>query len=67
MTEDWITTKEAAQITGYHEEYLRTLIRDGKVKGQKFGPIWQVSKRSLLDYLGRAKKSLDKRHGPKND
>ena len=67
MAENWITTKETAQITGYHEEYLRTLIRDGKVKGQKFGPVWQVSNASLLNYLARAKESPDKRYGAKND
>lgn len=62
---EWITTKEAAEISGYHPVYLRELIRDGKVHGQKFGIVWQVNKQSLLSYLQQAQKSDDKRRGPK--
>ena len=64
VTGDWITTTQAAEFSGYHAEYLRTLVREGKVKGQKFGPIWQVSKKSLQEYLERAMGLKDRRHGP---
>lgn len=62
---DWITTAEAVQISGYHAVYLRGLIRDGKIEGQKFGLVWQISRTSLLSYLKEANKSADKRRGPK--
>ena len=65
MNEDWITVQEAAEISGYHAEYVRTLIRGGKIKAQKFGPVWAVSKEVLLTYVERAQKSHDGRHGPK--
>ncbi len=64
MTQDWITTKEAAKVSDYHPEHIRELLREGKVQGKKFGPIWQVSKTSLLDYLIKMEK-LGTRRGPK--
>ena len=64
MTNQWITTSEAAKISNYHPETIRELVREGKVEGQKFGPVWQVSKQSLLEYLSNAEK-LGKRRGPK--
>ncbi len=44
---DWITTKEAAERTGYNIEYIRRLIRSGKVDCKKFGRDWMVSLASL--------------------
>lgn len=62
---DLITTSEAAEITGYHINYIRQLIKVGKVDAQKFGPIWQVSRSSLLSYMSKAQESDDSRRGPK--
>jgi excisionase family DNA binding protein len=64
-TDEWITVQEAAELSGYHAEYVRTLIRGGKIKARKFGPVWAVSKEVLLTYVKRAKESHDGRHGPK--
>lgn len=65
MTEpDWITTKAAAELSGYHAERVRELLREGKVIGRKFGPIWQVNSASLLAYL-REMQELGERRGPK--
>jgi len=63
MAEDWITTAEAARLSGYHPTYLRDLIRAGGIKAQKFGPIWQIDRASLLVYMRAADKSADKRRG----
>jgi excisionase family DNA binding protein len=62
---DWITTSEAAELSGYHPERIRELIRDGRVTARKFGPIWQVNRASLLAYIKAAEQSEDKRWGPK--
>lgn len=62
---DWITTSEAADLSGYHPERIRELIRDGKVAARKFGPIWQVDRTSLLAYIKAAEQVEDKRWGPK--
>ena len=48
---DWLTTAEAAQLVGYHVERIRELVRDGKIQGRKFGPVWAVNRQSLLDYI----------------
>lgn len=63
---DWITTIEAAKLSKYNMAYLRELIRTGKVKARKFGPVWQVDKASLLVYIRAAEESRDKRRGAKN-
>ncbi len=67
MDDTWITTEEAVKISGYHPIYLRTLLRDAKIDGRKFGRTWQVNKPSLLNYLQAAQAAADKRHGPKSN
>jgi hypothetical protein len=64
MIDDWITTREAVEISGYHPDHLRRLIRAGDVEARKFGIVWQVSRQSLLSYLKDAQDSTDKRRGP---
>lgn len=64
MAEDWITTPQAAKLTGYHLVHIRRLIIAGKVKGQKFGPVWMVDRKSLLAYVRQAEK-LGQKRGPK--
>lgn len=63
--DEWLTIQQAASLSGYHPEYLRIIIRAGKLEAHKFGPVWAISKRSLLSYLKTAEKSEDKRYGPK--
>jgi excisionase family DNA binding protein len=62
--DDWITTKEAAEISEYHVKYVRRLIREGRVKGQLWGRSWMVSRSSLLAHIAKAKK-LGAKRGPK--
>lgn len=63
---DWITTHKAAELSGYNAEYIRVLIRKGKIKSQKWGRDWQISRASLLAYMRAADTSSDQRHGAKN-
>ena len=62
---DWITTKQAAELSGYNAEYIRDLIRKGKIRSQKWGRDWQISRASLLAYMRAADTSSDKRRGAK--
>ena len=66
MPEEWITTQEAAELSGYNIVYLRQLIRGKQIEGRKWGPVWQVNRQSIVDYLEAAQQSNDKRHGPKD-
>ena len=58
---EWITVSEAAELSGYHPETLRELIRDGKIKGRKISIVWLVDRESLLAYLARVKAMGEKR------
>jgi excisionase family DNA binding protein len=64
--EDWITTEEACELSGYHPDHIRELLRERRLKGRKFGPVWQISRKSLFTYLERMK-SLGEKRGPKTD
>lgn len=66
MADDWITTREATKLSGYHPEYIRELIRTSKIQGRKFGIVWQIDKQSLMTYLQANTNSEDKRRGPKS-
>ena len=43
---EWISVKEAAEYTGYTPAHIRLLLRDGLVKGQRFGRDWFTTKQS---------------------
>ncbi len=63
---EWISISDAADLSGYHPEYIRRLIRNGEITAKKFSIVWQVNKRSLIDYLKEATSKEDKRYTPKN-
>lgn len=67
MTIDWLTTQEAAELSGYHPEYLRDLIRIGAIAATKKGNSWWVDRKSLVAYIKEAEKSKDRRRGPKKE
>ena len=62
---NWITVSDAAEVSGYNEEHVRRLLRDGSIVGRKFGIVWQVKRSSMLSYLSKAQSSDDRRQGPK--
>lgn len=65
MSEQWLTVHEAAEISGYHPERIRELLRDGKIsKARKYGPLWQVDRASLLAYVKEIEK-IGRKRGPK--
>lgn len=64
MVDDWITSAEAAELTGYTPKHVRRLVESGKVEGKRFGKVWQVSRSSLLAYARKVEKMGEKR-GPK--
>jgi excisionase family DNA binding protein len=48
--EGWLTVREASDESGYAEEYLRKLVRDGEISAIKKGSSWLINKQSLLGY-----------------
>jgi excisionase family DNA binding protein len=65
--EDWITTAEASELSGYHPERIRELAREEKIVARKWGSAYQISRESLLQYLLNAIEVGDKRFGPKKN
>lgn len=67
MQTDWISTAEAASLSGYNLEYIRRLIRNGKIKATRKGHDFWIDRASLVEYLRTttAKSKKDKRHGPR--
>ncbi len=59
--QEWLTVNEAAKLSGYNADHLRELIRDGKIKAQKFSIVWMVDRESLLAYKTKAQASGEKR------
>lgn len=53
VDQDLITTKEASKLTGYSQEWIRILARDGEIESQKFGVTTMISKRSLMTYFNK--------------
>ena len=62
---EWITTREAAELSGYHVDYLRQLARQGVLPASKKGSMWWVDRDEFLVFLEEQKASDDARRGPK--
>ena len=67
MPTDWISTEEAAELSGYHPEYIRRLVRRGKIEAARKGAMFWISRASLIAFLKENKKAKakDSRYGPK--
>jgi excisionase family DNA binding protein len=60
-----LSVREAAERTGYHPEYLRRLIRRGKIEAERFGSMYLIRADSLERYVQEMNQSDDARAGPK--
>lgn len=56
MDEEWITTKEAAEIIGVSIKQVSYLLIKGRIKGKKFGRFWMVDKQSVDEYAASERK-----------
>jgi len=66
VTKDYITVKTASLFSGYNEQYLRRLLREGIFKTRKIGQLWLIEQADFDKYLQEATKSADKRFGPQS-
>lgn len=51
----FISLKEAAQISGYNQDYLGSLIRKGEIQGKKIGRSWLTTEEEIQGYLFKQK------------
>jgi len=63
----YITVKTASKYSGYSEQYLRRILREGTLKTSKIGQLWLIEQADFRKYLKEAIKSTDKRFGPHSD
>jgi hypothetical protein len=60
-----ISVKVAAFHSGYNVQYLRRILRDGRLTGMNRGQTWLIDNCTLEAYLENANNTKDKRFGPK--
>lgn len=46
-----MSVEDAAKLGRYNPEWVRRLIRQGKIAAQKIGRVWFISTKSFQDYL----------------
>jgi excisionase family DNA binding protein len=61
---EWITTAEAAKTTGYSVQYVRRLIRQDRVKAQKWANVWMVDRSAIVEYKRQMESLGPEKHNP---
>ena len=46
-----ISLPEAAEIYGFHSEYLSNLVRKGRLKAEKIGSFWVTTPQDVEDFI----------------
>ena len=64
MADEWLSLKDAAELSGYSTRQLLRWIHAEKIKAEKFVDVWRVDRRSLMAHVKEARKQGEKR-GPK--
>jgi excisionase family DNA binding protein len=59
-SDELITLREAAELSGLSHSHLRLLVRKGEIWGKKMGRDWFTTAQSIEDYV-----NLDRKPGPK--
>jgi excisionase family DNA binding protein len=65
LLDKFITVQAAAEVTGYCSQYLRRLLRAGKLEGVKVGQVWLIKMSSLGAHLKHTETTGDLRYGPR--
>jgi len=60
---EYMTTDEAAKVLGYSPEYVRRMLRKGKLPSEKMGRLWLIPRDAVEEYK-EAVKGLE-RHDPR--
>jgi excisionase family DNA binding protein len=62
---NYISVQVAGKYSGYSLQYLRRLLRNGRLEGIKIGQLWLIDKSALDACLRQVLKVTDHRFGPK--
>lgn len=63
-TNNHISVKAASTHSGYSQQYLRRLLRSGRLASIKVGQLWLIDKNCFDAYLQKVGKTQDRRFGP---
>ena len=61
---EWVTTKEASNLTGYTPAYFRQLIARGRLSGIKVGRDWILNRAEVLAYAEKMKQLGSEKYNP---
>lgn len=61
----WITTKQAAELSGYNRDWVRRLTLAGKFKAEKVEGRWQIDREDFLRFVEEQKEDRNSRAGPR--
>jgi excisionase family DNA binding protein len=64
VLEKHLSVRAAAEYSGYNEQYLRRLLRTGRLDGTRIGQVWLIKLASLEAHLLKGRLSRDQRYGP---
>ncbi len=64
FTNEYVTVKTAARISGYNQQYLRRLLRGNRFRSKRIGQLWLINRDDFKKSLRSTKRSSDKRYGP---
>jgi len=59
VRERYLNTKEVAEMLSISQEYLRQLLREGKVKGVKVGRLWKIKESDIEELIQGVKNWID--------
>ena len=65
VSNNCISVNDAAFHSGYNVQYLRRLLRDGRLTGMKLDQTWLLDTNVFEAYLEKVQQTNDKRFGPK--
>lgn len=63
----WITTAEAAELTGYNLEYIRQMIRRQVIVAEKKGRDWWVDRASIEAHAEEMRQLGTAKHDPQRE
>lgn len=59
IRERYLNTREVAELLGTGQEYVRQLLREGKIKGVKVGKKWKIKESEIRDIVEGVKNWID--------
>jgi len=59
---DYVTSKKAAEILGYHVNHIRRMVKRGYLEGLKAGHSLLVSKKSIESFIEKTEKASLQKH-----